>query len=260
MSVFYYQDLPVHFAQSAQEGEPFVFLHGLGGDLSQPMTSFTAPDGIRLISLDFPGHGKTPCTKNTQLTFSYFANLVASLLEHLNIPGAHIGGISMGAATSIRFALDFPAKTHKLILVRPAWLNEAMDKRIQDLFKKIAEYLMQSDGLSTFKADPAFIDIQNNYPAIYASFLSFFLFKKNPQPFELIPAQRPYTASEELQSIQNKTLIIGTKQDFLHPFQFAQTIASLIPQSTFNEITSKSVDANAHREQLQTVLLRFLQS
>jgi pimeloyl-ACP methyl ester carboxylesterase len=38
-------------------GRPFVFQHGLGGDVSQPASVFSPPPGIRLLSLDCRGHG-----------------------------------------------------------------------------------------------------------------------------------------------------------------------------------------------------------
>jgi pimeloyl-ACP methyl ester carboxylesterase len=38
-------------------GRPFVFQHGLGGDVSQPAGVFSPPSGVRLLSLDCRGHG-----------------------------------------------------------------------------------------------------------------------------------------------------------------------------------------------------------
>src|SRR5262249_56655796 len=41
------------------QGLPFVFQHGLGGDLSQPFSLYRPPPGIRLLGFDARGHGQT---------------------------------------------------------------------------------------------------------------------------------------------------------------------------------------------------------
>ena len=41
------------------DGLPFVFQHGLGGDLSQPFGVYRPAAGVRLIGFDFRGHGET---------------------------------------------------------------------------------------------------------------------------------------------------------------------------------------------------------
>jgi pimeloyl-ACP methyl ester carboxylesterase len=40
-------------------GLPFVFQHGLGGDLNQPIGLYSPEAGVRLIAFDMRGHGET---------------------------------------------------------------------------------------------------------------------------------------------------------------------------------------------------------
>ena len=59
---------------------PFVFQHGLGGDVSQPAGVFPPPRGFRLISLDCRGHGGTrPLGPADKLSVSSFADDVVAL-------------------------------------------------------------------------------------------------------------------------------------------------------------------------------------
>ena len=51
--------LAFHFRESGS-GPPFVFQHGLGGDVNQPFGLLDPLPGFRLISFDFRGHGLTP--------------------------------------------------------------------------------------------------------------------------------------------------------------------------------------------------------
>ncbi len=59
MSVFAANGIKINFADDDNDRIPFVFQHGLGADISQPMSFFLKDHPFRLISLDCRGHGKT---------------------------------------------------------------------------------------------------------------------------------------------------------------------------------------------------------
>jgi hypothetical protein len=54
-------------------------------------------------------------------------------------------------------------------------------------------------------------------------------------------------------------LIIGTKQDVVHPFVHAETLASLIPGSRLVEITPKSKDRAQYVRDHRAALAGFLE-
>ena len=67
-------------------GRPFVFQHGMGGDVTQPAGLFTPPPGVRLVALDCRGHGRTrPTGDPAKLCFDVMADDVVALLDHLRI-------------------------------------------------------------------------------------------------------------------------------------------------------------------------------
>src|SRR5437879_2117383 len=87
-------------------GVPFVFQHGIGGDTRQPIGLFSPPDGVRLLSLDARAHGATlPLGDPDYLTFDTFGDDVVALLDHLGLPSAIVGGISMGAGVALNVAV-----------------------------------------------------------------------------------------------------------------------------------------------------------
>ena len=60
-----------------------------------------------------------------RLSIAQFATDVTALLDRLSIDTAVLGGISLGAAISMRLAASFPWRIKGLILARPAWVDEA---------------------------------------------------------------------------------------------------------------------------------------
>jgi len=113
-------------------GRPFVFQHGLGGDVSQPADIFPPPSGIRLLSLDCRGHGGTrPLGPAGKLSFSSFADDLAALMDHLGLQRAVVGGISMGAGVALNLASRYPKRVVGLVLSRPAWLDSPRPKNLK---------------------------------------------------------------------------------------------------------------------------------
>ena len=88
--------LSFHFRDEGH-GLPFVFQHGLGGDLEPAVRPYRPPEGVRLIAFDVRGHGETrPLGDVDKLTIATLADDLIALLDHLEIKQAVVGGISLG--------------------------------------------------------------------------------------------------------------------------------------------------------------------
>src|SRR5262245_29135793 len=124
MPTFRHDGLEFHYRETGG-GLPFVFQHGLGADLNQPFCLFQPPPGFRLIAFDCRAHGlTTPLGTENKINIATFADDLAALLDHLSIAAAVVGGISMGAALALDFALRFRGRVLGLVLSRPAWLDQ----------------------------------------------------------------------------------------------------------------------------------------
>ena len=65
--------------------------------------------GVRVILYDNRGHGRTSGIGDaSRLTFPLMAEDMAALLDHLAVPAAAVGGVSMGAGISMAFCLKYP--------------------------------------------------------------------------------------------------------------------------------------------------------
>ena len=103
MPIFYHDGLQFHYRETGR-GIPFVFQHGLGADVNQPFGLFRPPSGFRLVTFDCRAHGQTvPLGDERKINIAVFADDLAALLDHLSIPSAVVGGISMGAAVALNF-------------------------------------------------------------------------------------------------------------------------------------------------------------
>lgn len=108
---------------TAGEGMPVVFLHGLCGDAGQTSEAFPTEPGYRRVTIEARGHGRSQSGGLDRLSIETFANDVAAYVEaNLDVP-VIIGGISMGAAISLRLAVKRPDLVRALVLARPAWLT-----------------------------------------------------------------------------------------------------------------------------------------
>src|SRR5271166_5337048 len=138
MPLFEANGITFYYADDKVDRLPFVFQHGLGADISQPMSFFGGDRPFRLISMDCRGHGRTvPLGNRHFLRFNSFSNDIINLLDHLNLPKVVMGGISMGAGITLNFAVRYPDRTRALILSRASWLAEPLPPNLA-VFPKIA--------------------------------------------------------------------------------------------------------------------------
>jgi 4,5:9,10-diseco-3-hydroxy-5,9,17-trioxoandrosta-1(10),2-diene-4-oate hydrolase len=106
---------------------PVVLLHG-GGPGACAWSNFgpnlpVFASEFRTLMLDQPGFGESdkPAVEGNYFTFS--ARALAGLLDHLGIDRVHLIGNSLGGGTAVRFALNYPDRAAKLVLMGPGGLS-----------------------------------------------------------------------------------------------------------------------------------------
>jgi 4,5:9,10-diseco-3-hydroxy-5,9,17-trioxoandrosta-1(10),2-diene-4-oate hydrolase len=124
--------LPVRYYDSGPaEGDvgaaAVVLLHG-GGPGASSWSNFgrTMPviaSRFRAVMMDLPGYGGTAARPVTGHFFTGAAQTLASLLDHLGIDQVHLIGNSLGGGTALRFALDYPSRAGRLVLMGPGGLT-----------------------------------------------------------------------------------------------------------------------------------------
>ena len=77
-----------------------------------------------MVAPDQIGFGKSSKPHAYQFTFQALAENTRGLLDHLGVGRVHVVGHSMGGMLGTRFALMFPDRTDRLVLVNPIGLED----------------------------------------------------------------------------------------------------------------------------------------
>jgi len=78
---------------------------------------------FRTVMMDMPGFGQTEARPVTGHYFTVAAQALAGLLDHLGIGKVHLIGNSLGGGTAVRFALNYPSRAGRLVLMGPGGLT-----------------------------------------------------------------------------------------------------------------------------------------
>jgi pimeloyl-ACP methyl ester carboxylesterase len=261
---FRHDNIDFRYVQTG-EGVPFIFQHGLGADVNQTFGLFRPPAGIRMLTFDCRGHGRTRgLGEREKLGIQTFTADLAAFLDHLEIPAAVVGGISMGAAVALNFALRHPERAKGLVLSRPAGV-ERPPPRTFEIYGYIVRLIREHGprkGQELYRKSTQFRQIEQEAPATANMLLKQFEHPRLEDTLaivERLPEDRPCFEREDLKRLRVPALVLANRQDPVHPFEVGQTLAAAIPGAEFQELTPKSINRDQHETEVQRHLEDFLQ-
>ncbi|WP_328408619.1 4,5:9,10-diseco-3-hydroxy-5,9,17-trioxoandrosta-1(10),2-diene-4-oate hydrolase [Nocardia sp. NBC_00403] len=122
-------DLRLHYHEAGVgNGPTIVLLHG-GGPGASSWSNFSRnipvlAQNFHVLAVDQPGFGQSDKPVDHPQYFVHSSSALKDLLDHLEISGrVHLLGNSLGGGTAVRFALDYPERAGKLVLMGPGGLN-----------------------------------------------------------------------------------------------------------------------------------------
>jgi pimeloyl-ACP methyl ester carboxylesterase len=105
----------IFYLQNAETtGVPVVFLHGAGGSHAAWWNAAQLLTGAQVFALDMPAHGQS--SGQGRDSVPAYAEVVAGVLDALNLPAAVLAGHSMGGGIALWLALHQPERVKGLIL------------------------------------------------------------------------------------------------------------------------------------------------
>jgi pimeloyl-ACP methyl ester carboxylesterase len=245
------------------DGPTIVWLHGLMGSIDRSRAFGEGMDGLaergfRLIAYEARGHGDSGYTENeADYTWSSHANDMRALLDALDIERAIIGGGSMGAGTSIVFALDHPERIEKLVLLAPPPLAATIETA-QQVFcglaslidavgrEKAAEIVMQLPQYTELKAS------DHKAYELMREWLSTVHPKATPFAIRGL-LNGPALPEERFGEIGVPTLIVAHPDDPIHPASTAEKLHESIDGSQLVMAPTMNHFRDHHKELIDSV-------
>ncbi|WP_194201895.1 alpha/beta fold hydrolase [Glycomyces albidus] len=112
--------IPHHTVDGPEGAAAVLCSNALGTTLDMWAPQVDAlSEAFRVIRYDTRGHGRTPATGGV-LGIGDLAEDLTDLLDHLDVPRAHLLGISLGGVTALEFAARHPERTGRIALLSTA--------------------------------------------------------------------------------------------------------------------------------------------
>ena len=112
--------MQVHYRDEGNklDNDPLVLIHGTSSSLNtwDSLISYL-PSNKRIIRLDMPAFGLTGPSPENKYSYRFYSEFLNAFLNELNVKQCIIAGNSLGGGIAWHFALDYPQKVSKLILI-----------------------------------------------------------------------------------------------------------------------------------------------
>ena len=225
------------FYETHGTGEPLILISGFASgawlwfqqieDLSKH---------FQIITFDPRGISHSKLNENETVTISQISDDVAKLLDKLKIEKASILGTSFGGFVAQDFALRYPEKLNKLILVCTSFggKNHVLPSNFEVLTAFIStENLNSAERIRKFMI-PAFTKdfVANNFEIVEKTCE---LREQNKVPeavyLQQLQAATTFDSEAKVSNITAETLIVTGDNDQVVPMQNSVNLANLIPNA-----------------------------
>jgi len=164
------------YFETCGSGTPLIFAHEFGGDLYswEPQLRFFSR---RYRCIAYNARGWPPSDVDTDPranTESHAAEDLVTVLRHLEIPKAHVVGLSMGAHAALLAAIRTPDVAHSATI---AGLGYGSDPSTREQFERDTrafaerfDTMSAKDAIQPYAANPYRVQYQNKDPRGWADF------------------------------------------------------------------------------------------
>jgi pimeloyl-ACP methyl ester carboxylesterase len=239
MSEFDYNGHRISYDEYGAGERPLILVHGLlmNRRMFDRLGPAMAERGNRVIAVDLLGHGRSDRpAEMSQYSMTFFARQVETLLDHLDLDDAVIGGTSLGANVALELAYLEPKRVKAMMIEMPVLDNALLAAAV--IFTPTMIGLRFGEPLLKLVAAGARrIPRTNQLLDIGLDWI-----RQDPAPSEAIleglflGSSAPHHQFRV--EMEQPALVVGHHADPLHPFSDAGMLAEELPNSRLIEANS----------------------
>ena len=200
------------------EGEPIIYLHGFGANKDSWLMFLKGFNkSYQFIVPDLPGFGESSRISSSAYDVPSQAERLNRFVEELKLDSFHLAGNSMGGYIAGYYAVEYPDKINKLILLDPAGIISRVPSDFKKQFQGKEGPIFCMKTPEDFKESTKFFFYQPQ--KMPAPFLKYFAKESdrfcefNQKIFEDIRGKGDNLLDGRLSRIKAKTLVIWGEND-----------------------------------------------
>jgi pimeloyl-ACP methyl ester carboxylesterase len=258
MGTFRFRGHRIHFDDRGDSDRAVVLIHGLL--MNRRMYDGLAPEivarGLRVVTLDLLGHGRSARPDDVRAhSMTIYADLVADLVEHLELDRPVVGGTSLGANVTLELAHRHPGSARALVVEMP-----------------VLEHALTAVGLIFL---PVMLGLQLGAPVLrvvaavarrvprsnYLVDIGLDWIRQDPEPSLAVLRGLMFgeigPTRTQRREIHHPALVIGHRNDPLHPFSDSGMLVDEMPGARLVEANS-ILEWRLDPDRLNDELARFV--
>lgn len=228
--------LRVHYRDEG-EGEVLILLHGFGASLhTWEEWAKGLTKQYRVIRIDIPGFGLSDSPVRRNVNVSFFTKFLHDFVNELGIAEHHLIGNSFGGWMAWEYALLYPERVKKLILIAAAGYFtkdthvKAIDFAAKSFFKKLLAKGVPRFIIKTMVQN-AFADKKKVNAFMVNRYYGLANREGNLASIIKFATQTPVASVNKIKDIQHQTLIMWGKKDKVIHYVDALKFKHDIPDS-----------------------------
>ncbi len=232
---------PLYYTKpgKAPGGPCLLLIHGAGGSHLDWPKAIQHLDGLNVINLDLPGHGRSPGSGYTEI--GRYADDVDTFARTLELDDVCVAGHSMGGAIAQMLALDKPCWLSSVVLIGTSACLPVTPRILENLLTNPSQAINLVMRYSWTDESPSeLVDLaMANMSAVDPGIL-----------FRDFTSCDCFDVRDKLAEIRLPTLVISGKNDRMTPVEDGRKLASSIRDSRFVVIENAGHYVTLERPQL----------